>query len=410
MSESTITMSDLPKALWQSQLPVRGRILPAGDLMLVTLDARTHVGAEGQAERLGVAALSLDLGDIVWTRWSLPPLAAVGADSVYLYGRAGLVVTLALDGREKWRTSLPDDRSPASVRSGDPLGPFYADVVVGDGTLYVPAGPEIVAIETSTGALRVQRSVCAASRGVVVRLVRCGGDIELLATCNARSDDDDSSVRRSHVLWEADPPPEALRVTPGDLVAVGTTLDMIWRLSAPRTDQAYGDASPTVMEDGAIAVIASRVNGAGEERALSNLASWLLMVAKDGSLRWRREIPGGYRQPDPIAVLGGVVAGFDPTLYDVADGRVRWTVDSASHQLNRTVPLCPYGENLIAVGAGELLAIACVDGSVRPVARFSAAPFHGCVTTPVRISGTHAYLGVEQPGEPPCLVAALLTG
>jgi len=193
-------------------------------------------------------------------------------------------------------------------------------------------------------------------------------------------------------------PPQASRTRSGDLLSLTPDLGVRWRYAA--ADQAYGSALPTTWNDGAVACVASRVIGEGEQRHLDTSSSWLFLLDRDGRQRWRRTIPGGYGQPDPVALSHGVVAGFDPTLYTIDHGEARWTVDGGAHHLDSTTLRPRNDDLLLVVGDGEILGIAVADGTVRSLGRFAPAPFRGSITTPPLFDGDQIFLGTQSPGAP----------
>ena len=379
--------------------PVHGRLALAGELLVATLDRRAQPHLAGQSPAVGIGAFARGTLQSRWAAWNLPALAAVGGDTIYAYSRAGVVVALDLDGRERWRTAVSDDRSPQGQAWADRDGPFQADVVVAGDSVYLAAGAEVLRLAAGSGQILTRAAACRSARGAIARLVAVN-DERLVATCTERSEWDDLPPGAGGVVWHPAPPLVTRRTTPGDLVAFDLGLEEVWRLPPVSADAVYGDERPAVLEDGGIACVAARaVESDGGIRLLDIFTSWLLTVdGRSGTLRWQRESRSGHSQPDPLAVPGGVVAGTDPVFYALADGRPQWEVRSGEQGLlaGMTPTLDVDRERLLAAGRTGIRAIGLRDGQVSDVAAYGPEPFYGSVTTPLLKDGDILYLGVEE--------------
>ncbi len=380
--------------------PVRGRLALAGDMLIATLDRRAHPHLAGQSQAAGIGAFARGTLQSRWEAWDLPALAAVGGDTIYAYSRAGVVVALDFDGRERWRTAVPDDRSPQGQAWGDRDGPFQADVVAAGDSVYLAAGAEVLRLAASSGQVLARAAACRSARGTIARLTAVGE--RLVATCTERSEWDDLPPGAGGVVWHPAPPLVTRRTTPGDLVAFELSLKEVWRLPPVSAEAVHGDERPAALEDGSVACVAARaVESDGGIRLLDIFTSWLLAVdGRSGTLRWQRESRSGHSQPDPLAVPGGVVAGTDPVFYTLADGRPQWEIrgDQQGLLAGVTPVVDADRERLLAAGRTGIRAIGLRDGQVSDVAAYGPSPFYGSVTTPLLKDGDTLYLGVEEAG------------
>ncbi len=393
--------------------PVRGRLALAGNLVIATLDRRAHLHLAGQSQAAGIGAFARGTLQSRWEAWNLPAQAAVGGDTIYAYSRAGVVVALGLDGRERWRTAVPDDRSPQGQAWGDRDGPFQADVVAAGDSVYLAARAEVLHLAASSGRMLARAAACRSARGTIARLIAAGGE-RLVATCTERTEWDDLPPGAGSVVWHPAPPLVTRRTTPGDLIAFDLGLNEVWRLPPVAADAVYGDERPAALEDGSIACVAARaVESDGGIRLLDIFTSWLLAVdGRSGTLRWQRESHSGHSQPDPLAVPGGLVAGTDPVFYTLADGRPQWEVRGGEQGLvaGLTPALDADGERLLVAGRTGIRAISLGDGQVNDVAAYGPSPFYGSVTTQLLKDGDTLYLGVEEAGAARLLAIRLNKG
>jgi outer membrane protein assembly factor BamB len=382
--------------------PVRGRLALAGDMVIATLDRRAHPHLAGQSQAAGIGAFARGALQSRWEAWNLPALAAVGGDTIYAYSRAGVVVALDLNGHERWRTAVPDDRSPQSQAWADRDGPFQADVVAAGDSVYLAAGAEVLRLAAGNGQVLGRATTCRSARGTIARLAAAAGGERLVATCTERTEWDDLPPGAGGVVWQPAPPLVTRRTMPGDLVAFDLGLNEVWRLPPVSAEAVYGDERPVALEDGGVACVAARaVKSDGGIRLLDIFTSWLLAVdGRNGTLRWQRENRSGHSQPDPLAVPGGVVAGTAPVFYALADGRPQWEVhvDRQGLVAGVTPVLDVDRERLLAAGRTGIRAIGLRDGQVSDVAAYGPSPFSGSITTPLLKDGDTLYLGVEEAG------------
>ncbi len=365
------------------EAPVMGEMALAGSVVVVTLDR--GVPGVSPVDGLGLAAFSRDTLAPRWAVWRMPPLAAASESTLYAYGRAGAVVAMDLDGNERWRAVVPDDRAaPAQARS-DLAAPFAGDVLWAGDSLFVPAGREILELSTADGRVLRKSTACPGERGVVARLGWASAGT-LVATCTGRTDRDDERSLPPFKPWQPPPPPGSHRRAPGEIRSFDRSLRERWRSGPPLDRVALGHRRPVVLDDGSIALLSARLAEDGGSRYLELFRSTLLVLENDGQgLRWWREVDGGYDQSDPVAVPGGVVAGVDPAFFSARSGELRWQIRGDRIGLDATIPATVVPGFLLAPSLdGRLLAVSLESGAVREVARFS--PGSGCrVLAPLRI-------------------------
>jgi outer membrane protein assembly factor BamB len=393
--------------LFARDVPVRGRLSRAGALLVATLDRRPAFNPWGHAELAGIGAFDAATGEARWSAWGLPALAAATPDAVYAYSRAGVVVALAPDGRERWRATVPDDRSAQGRARGDRDATLLADVLPLGGAVALAASAEVLLLSAADGAVLARAAPCTGERAVVSRLGRAA-DGALIATCTARAEGNDEEAQRRRELWQAPPPPESLRTAPGQLVAFEPDLRPRWHLAPPLPDLVYGDLAP-VADGGTVALAAARSMSDGPRRYVSLAHARLLAVdGQTGAVRWHRDMPGGRGAFDPARIGEGVVAGYAPVCYRLADGAVRWRVPASRPQLDpHTAPVVD-GDRLLFTGEGAVIAVDARDGARRVLARLTAQPSGAAVTTTLLLNGGVLYAGVRESERPTQLRAVRL--
>jgi outer membrane protein assembly factor BamB len=343
---------------------VRGPLTRVSALILATMRRYDEAGWAVPPDSLGVGAFSADTLAPVWSLWRRPPLVAAAGDQIFAGGRAGALYCLGLDGKERWRVALHDDRSRAGRARGDAAAPFVADAVVAGDAVLTAAGNELVVLARSDGAVRSRRVVCRGEGAVVARVARVGARI--LTTCTARSAFDDE--RWTPPPLQPPPPPETERATPGEIVAWNLDLEEMWRARFELL--AFGSQRPVAVDGGA----AFACIGAPTAGDRVDLLRGRLVVAstETGAVRWARDVYGGVTQPEPVSVQGGVVAGVDPTLFAVADGKVGWKLDAGRLGIDARLAPVLAGERLLyAARGGVLVAVDLRSGATSAGPRFS---------------------------------------
>lgn len=390
--------------LYARAAPVRGRLLAFGSLLFASIDLRPGSEPLGNSESAGIAAFDRETGEELWRRLGLPPLIARDDQCLYAYGRAGLVVALGFDGEQRWRSEVPDDRSPLSRERGDRDGPVPADVVPIAPGVVVAACDELLLLGRRDGGLLRRIGVSWSPRGMVARLARTGES--LVCTCTARSAADDDPAATQRRLWGASWTLESLRTAGGDIVALDLELGERWRIPPPEPRLVWGERRPVASSSGRIFAVAATSTGT----ALSTLEDRLVAVEPDdGAVAFVRPMVGGRGRFDPIAVGDGIVAGSEAVLYSPG-GEPRWRLPDAL-QLDVSVAPTLADGRLIVVGGGRLLAVEVASGETTPLAAFaSRLPFAGSVTTELCVADGVAYLGAAERGRPTELRALPIDG
>jgi outer membrane protein assembly factor BamB len=384
--------------------PLLGRLGWAGKLLVATIDRRSDAGSGGHGDQSGIGAFDSATGQERWSIWGTPPLAAATADTIYAYSRSGLVVALNPDGSERWRRAVPDDRSAAARERGDRDAPFVADVLPAGETATLAAGAEVLRLSAADGSVLARAPAARGSHGVVARIAPAAGGA-VVATCTERSDADDAGTPAARELWQTPPSPESLRTAPGDVVAFRPDLRQSWRLPPPVPGIVYGDLAPAAAGD-AVILAGALTQQDGASRYLSLAHDRIVAVdAQAGTLRWVRDMPGGRGHVDPVVVDGGVVAGYEPVNYRIADGVVAWHVRPGRPKLDPRIAPVVAGDRLLYAAEGALVAVRVDDGSASVVARLGPPTPRWRVTTTLLLSGSTLYLGVRAPERPAQVLA-----
>jgi len=410
--------SDGPRAvLFARDAAVHGRLARVGDLLIATLDQRHGPSPTGQVALTGIGAFDLasgettDLasGETTWTVWAMPALAGVDEATAYAYSRSGLVVALNLDGSERWRTRVPDDRAPGARARGDRDGPFVGDIVSDGSCVTLAAGAELLRLATATGEIVARTTACAGARAVVSRIA-LARDGAIVATCTQKTDWDDERERIEPQLWQPIATLESLRTAPGTVEAFDANLRRLWSLP-PVPGIVYGDRRPATTADGTIILTAARTVETAGQRYVSVLHDWIVAVdGRSGAVVWQRDMPGGRGYVDPLVVADAVVAGYELTAYALADGLVRWQLPTEQVKPDRTAAPIPDGDRLLVASNGAIRAISVRDGISSDLARFAGVPFIGAVTTNLLHAGRYLYLGVREGRQPTQLRAVAVRG
>jgi outer membrane protein assembly factor BamB len=376
--------------------------------LVATVDRRGRERATEQTKLAGIAAFDRSTLEPRWVAWDLPQLAAVVGDTIYAYGRTGVVVAIGKDGRERWRVSIPDDRSPKGQVQGDPDSPFVADVVPAGSAIYLAAQREIWRLDATDGRVTARATVCREPRGVVVRLVQ-NDDRGLIANCTQRTDWDEGAGDAGPPL-QRPPSLESRRTAPGDLVALDFDLREQWRLPSPTTGLTYDHRAPAMLEDGSIACLASRVIEDGHSRYLDLFGGWIFVVdGRTGRIRWLRESGSSHGVAGPVAVQGGVVDGGRLVFYELNDGSVRWEVRADQNGIDPGVGPTPAGERLLVAGRLGIREIDLRTGRLTDLFSIGAHPFTGLIVTPILHDRDDLYVGVEEAGAVKLLAFRLTT-
>lgn len=378
------------------EAPATGEMALAGSLVVVTLDR--GMPGSSPVHGLGLAAFSRATLEPQWAAWHLPPLAAASETSLYAYGRAGALVALGLDGRESWRATVPDDRAAPARDRGDLVAPFASDTLLASSSLWLPAGREILALSTADGRVIRRTTCCPCQRGVVARLAWATANT-LVATCTERTDWDEERFLPPFRPWQRPPSMDAYRLAPGEIRSFDPSLQEQWRSGPPIDRVVLGHRRPVVLDDGGIAILAARLAEDGGSQYLDLFHSTLLVLEENGlRLRWWREVEGGYDQPDPVAVPGGVVAGADLAFFSARSGELRWQIHADRIGLDTSIPATAVTSFLLMAGLdGHILAVSLENGAVREVARFSRIS-SSRVLAPVLLDGGRLYVTFVEGG------------
>jgi outer membrane protein assembly factor BamB len=377
---------------------VRGRLDAANRLIVATLDERPHsLPHHGEVALTGIGAFDADAGGIVWRRWGLPALAAVTDHAIYAYSRSGLVVALNADGSERWRTSVPDDRSEAAQARGDRDGPFVGDVLPCGSVVTLAAGNTLLQLAAETGAIVTQARACGAERGVISRITLLKG-CATVATCTQRTVWDDETERIEPKLWQPTPTLESLRTSPGTAAAFNRDLRSRWILASPTPGIVYGDLRPAAAAGDTVVFAASGTAGEGAQRYVSAFHDRLVAVdGNSGAVLWQRDMPGGRGYFDPLATTDGIVAGYELTYYSLADGAVRWQLSAREVEPLHVAPVLD-GERLLVASKGSIRSIVLSSGAITELARFAANPALVSITTNLLLKDGRLFLGVKEHG------------
>jgi putative pyrroloquinoline-quinone binding quinoprotein len=382
--------------LYGRAAPVRGRLLGFGNLLFATIDLRPGQDPVGGAERTGLAAFDRETGEELWRRLALPPLVARDEEQLYAYGRGGVVVAVGFDGEERWRASVPDDRSELSRRRRDRDGPVPADVVPIGAFIVVAARGELFVLSYRDGSVLASRSVCAGPGGMVTRLAYAGD--ALVCSCSSRSRADDDPAATERRLLDAPRTLESLRTGRGDLVSLSRGLEERWRVAPPAADLVWGERLPVRGPRGLVFAATATAIGS----SLSSFGDRLVGVDyANGAVAFVQPMTGGRGLFDPLVVGEEVLAGFEPTLYS-ADGLMRRRLP-ASLRLDVSVrPALDDGGIVFVADSGRLVAVVPGDGEPRAAATFAKRlPFTGVVTTTeLLVADGLAYLAVKEAGTP----------
>lgn len=183
-----------PGGSWILSVDANGPIHAHAERLAVTsgpFQAAEVIGARRvrlqDSAALGVSAAN---GDVLWEKAGVPPVAHADAMGVVLYGRGGLVVRLDWTGKERWRASVADDRSPAGKSRGDATAPFAASAFAAGDHIVVPAGAALVSI-ADDGTLH-EVPICDGDKTVVLAAIS-DGDGGAIALCGQRSPYDDET-------------------------------------------------------------------------------------------------------------------------------------------------------------------------------------------------------------------------
>jgi outer membrane protein assembly factor BamB len=366
-----------------AELSVEGRLLfESGLLLASTAD--------------GVGAFSLSPLEPLWIASGVPALAAADADCAYAYSRAGIVVAMGLDGKERWRTRVPDDCAPDRESRARREGLLPADAAIAGECIYVAAGGKVLALASRNGDVLAEAVACPQPRGVVLRLVRCRD--ALVVTCNQRSLEDDEPPYRGRLLWQPQVTPQAHRTSPGDLVAFDLELKERWRMSPPIPDLAYTDVPPVALADGSIGCVAANIVPLGSGHTVDLFKCWVFVVeAATGTIRWRRESETcALSPPEAVAVPGGLLAGAEPMLYARATGAPVWRTAARNAALKPGVTPILDGDRLLTLGPAHVVSIALADGSVTELAQL---PEPGPPTTSLVVANGTLYVGFSRAGK-----------
>jgi outer membrane protein assembly factor BamB len=371
-------------------LPVRGRLARGeAGLLVANLDG-------GAAQAAAIAGVDPMEGRQLWRADGVPELAAADADGAYAYSRAGLVVALAPDGRERWRTAVPDDRSRPARERGDRAGPFRGDLLLVGGSALVAAGAEVLALSRRDGSIAGRTAVGGGERTAVSRLGRAG-DGAVLAISVRRTDWDDELAPLEWRLWQRPPTLASLRTESGDLVALTPGLATAWRLPPRSPDLVAGERQPVGTSEVAV-LVGARAVGERSSRHLTQFRDWMIALdARTGRVLWQRDLPGGRGRFDPVLTAEGVIVGIRPALHRLADGELVWQLD-ASQVVVDVAPIV-HGNLAVFAGNGVLLGCDLSTGAVEPLVPFAERlPFSGEVTTSLLRVDRTVYLGVREGG------------
>jgi hypothetical protein len=378
--------------------PVRGRLGLAGDTVIATLDRRAHEHVPGQAQLAGIGAFDRQTLEPRWEAWGLPALAVAGAGGIYAYSRSGLVVALEPDGRERWRASVPDDRSAPAQLRGDRDGPFVADIIPVGSSIYLAAGGEILQLDADDGRVLALAAACLGPDGTVVRLA-VNGNRGLVATCVRRTGWDDERFDAGPPLRRP-PSLESRRTASGDLVAFDFALRQQWALLPPVAGMVYDNRPPVALDDGSLACLAGRVVEAGDSLYVDMFGSWMFVVdSSSGAVRWRRESGGSHGLAGPVAVPGSVIDGGGLMCYDLSSGLRRWDITPDQNGLDPAVTPVLAGERLLVAGRSGVRALDPGTGRLSDSLWPAEPPLSGSIVTPLVLDGRSLLLGIEQTGE-----------
>jgi outer membrane protein assembly factor BamB len=388
--------------LFARDTPVHGRLGLAAGHLIANLDRRLPAQRSVHVDDGGIGAFDPITGEPLWSVWGVPPLAAADLDLVYAYGRAGVIVALDHAGRECWRTSLADDRSPAAQARGDREAPFVADVLVGNGELVLAAGAEVLRLAAADGRLLSRTSACAGEHAVVARL---GGtaDGTIVATCAVRTAWDDERYTLEPKLWQVQPALESLRLAPGDVVAFEPDLRERWRRPPSGDGQLTGDRAPLVRQG--VVVLAAALtarDGASVYISLGN-DRLLAIDERTGRLTWQRDMPGGRGYVDPVRAGNAIVAGFEPVLYALDDGSIRWHLRLNRPRLDVRVPPLLDNARLLYAAENAIVSVDVESGAARVAAHLAELPAEAHVTTHLARGPFGVYFGLADPERPPRL-------
>jgi outer membrane protein assembly factor BamB len=388
--------------LFSRESPVRGKLRLAAGQLIANLDRRPLAHPSVHVDDGGIGAFDPLTGEPLWSIWGVPPLAAADCDQVYAYGRAGVIVALDYTGGERWRTSLADDRSPSAQARGDREAPFVADVLVRDGEIVLAAGADLFRLATADGRIVGQTTVCAGGHAVVARLGG-GADATIVATCTTRSAWDDERYRLEPKLWQVQASLESLRLTPGDVVAFESDLRERWRRTPSGDGLLSGDRVPLVRQ-GVVVLAAAQTARDGASKYVSLGNDRLLAIDEQaGQIIWQHDMPGGRGYVDPVGIGDFVVAGFEPALYALADGSVRWHL-----RLNRPrldVQVAPLVDNARLLYAAEnaIVGVNVARGTAHVAANLAELPAAAHFTTHLARGPFGVYFGLADPERPPML-------
>lgn len=389
---------DKSDRIFSTEAPVHGSIAVVGDLLVVTLDKRVHEQLAGESVKAGIGAFDCKTGEPRWMVWDLPPLAETTSDAIYAYSRAGLIVALDLDGSERWRARLPDDRSAAGIQRGDRDSPFVGDVVVQGGALFVAVANEILKLSADDGTILARNIICQGDSAIVSRLATATTD-DLIVTCTVRTQWDDEQGPPP-LLWST---PSSLtwhRILAGDTVLVSNDLEVRHRIAAPDPTFAHLDHLPVRLDDGSVALSGAKIIGEGYSRTLSIYDGWLFVLETDtGRVRWLRQVD--HVNP-PVVAKGGIFTGL--AFFSIANGSQLWESGLGLTVTDSSVPAVFDGKRLLFVDAGAIRALDLLDGQASDLVRFAPWPFHGRPTTNLATANNYAFIGISEAGKPTMLL------
>ncbi len=383
--------------LFTRDAAVGGRMFALGNLVAANLDDRAGRPGSAQAKGAGIAAFDASTGDMVWSVHGVPSLAAVSEDTVYAFSRSGLVVALNKDGSERWRTAVPDDRTQSAASIGERDGPYTADVLPAGPIVTIAAGGALLALATNTGQILGRTVVCVGENGVVSRIAPLPyGAVAVI--CTQRPAWEDELAHAARTRWQPAIAAEPQRPFPCTIAVFDVDYRLRWRLGTAELGKVYSALRPAVLGGSRIVLAAASLRGTGELGKTGNLEDQIMAIdGASGHVLWRRGMPGGRGQVDPVSAGDGVIAGFELVRYASVDGAVSWHASPDAIKPVGAAPLLD-GRRLLVASRGTIQAVSIGDGAVISLGRFGrAAPTAVATTNLVRI-GSHLYLGVDEPG------------
>lgn len=372
---------------------VRGRIGLLGDQVVVTKTDFGRSTSEALANVKGVVAYDRRTLDLVWERHGIPGVSLVGEDTVYAYGRGGLVVALDERGHDRWRAAVPDDRSEVHRSMGKLGCELQPDLAEVESTLYVPAQAEVLALSRETGAVLSRARVCRSPRGVVARLAASSRGVRV--TCTVRSSWDDAPFPNGP--WDPGPFPPFRRLDGGALVGLTLDLQERFRIDLSARGLAPLDGLPVIYEDGRVALMAGALTEVDGIRSLSHESVLLMLDERTGEVLWEQR-EQGLSDGEGAWDLGLDLIWTDAlTVYDALDGSPRWQLREALRGVEAGRPAVLGGMALVP-GSRSVHAVSLDTGAVSTMGEYGARSM-ARPTTPLIAAHDRVFLGLDAEGE-----------